>query len=390
MARSLGVRAVLSRPPDAWVRRGRRDRAPPDRARALHRRGRSRCSRPSPTRRSSPSRTCGCSTSWRPGTRDLTEALEQQTATERDPARDLAARRPTSSRSSTRSCESAARAVRRRLAQRSSGSTASCCTSWPHHGIRPEARERRGDAFPTTARPRAASSGAGDPDARGRPRSRTSHADAESPIARRSRRCGLPHACWRCRCCATGTPIGAIVRRPRRGRAVPRAADRAPEDLRRPGGHRDRERAPVHGAGGAQQRAAGRARAADGDQRAAQGDRAVHASICSRSSRRWPRTRSRLCEAERASICALRRRGVCASWPPTTSLRRAAGVHSSAHPIAPGPRQRGGARRPRARHGPHPRRPGGPRVHLRGGAAWTPHPDACSRFRCCGRTSCSG
>ena len=47
------------------------------------------------------------------------------------------------------------------------------------------------------------------------------------------------------------------------------------QDLRRPSGHRHRERPPVHRAGSAQQRAAGRARAADGDQRAAQGDRPV-------------------------------------------------------------------------------------------------------------------
>ena len=58
-------------------------------------------------------------------------------------------------------------------------------------------------------------------------------------------------------------------------RAVRRQPCRAPQDLRRPGGDRDRERPPVQGAGGAQQRAAGRAGAADGDQRAPQGDRAV-------------------------------------------------------------------------------------------------------------------
>ena len=42
--------------------------------------GRSGCSRPSPTRRSSRSRTSGCSTSWRPEPRDLTRSVEQLTA----------------------------------------------------------------------------------------------------------------------------------------------------------------------------------------------------------------------------------------------------------------------------------------------------------------------
>ena len=42
---------------------------------------RSSSSRPSPTRPSSPSRTCGCSRSCEARNRDLTEALEQQTAT---------------------------------------------------------------------------------------------------------------------------------------------------------------------------------------------------------------------------------------------------------------------------------------------------------------------
>src|SRR5262249_16816167 len=54
---------------------------------------------------------------------------------------------------------------------------------------------------------------------------------------------------------------------------VQRTAGRAAEDLCGPGGHRRPECAPVHGAGGAQQRAAGGLGAADGDQRAAQGDR---------------------------------------------------------------------------------------------------------------------
>ena len=56
------------------------------------------------------------------------------------------------------------------------------------------------------------------------------------------------------------------VRRPSRA-PFSDAADRAAADLRRPGGHRDRERAAVQGAGGAQPRPDRGARAADRDQR---------------------------------------------------------------------------------------------------------------------------
>ncbi len=65
------VRARRSARSTSWRRRGP----------ALHRDRRSRSSGPSPTRPSSPSRTSGCSPSSRPETRELTEALEQQTAT---------------------------------------------------------------------------------------------------------------------------------------------------------------------------------------------------------------------------------------------------------------------------------------------------------------------
>ena len=52
-----------------------------------------------------------------------------------------------------------------------------------------------------------------------------------------------------------GTPIGVIIASARRGPAVLRQADRAAADLRRPGGHRHRERPPVHRAAGAHRRA---------------------------------------------------------------------------------------------------------------------------------------
>ena len=64
----IGHRTTLGVPLHARGRGHRRDPAPPHGGRALHRASRSRCSRPSPTRRSSPSRTCACSPSWRRAT----------------------------------------------------------------------------------------------------------------------------------------------------------------------------------------------------------------------------------------------------------------------------------------------------------------------------------
>ena len=58
---------------------------------------------------------------------------------------------------------------------------------------------------------------------------------------------------------------------PHRGSPVHRQADRVAPDLRRPGGHRDRERPPVHRAAGAQPGADRSARAADGHQRDPEG-----------------------------------------------------------------------------------------------------------------------
>ena len=60
---------------------------------------------------------------------------------------------------------------------------------------------------------------------------------------------------------------GRLTIDPRRGAAVHREGDRVTQDLRRPGGDRDRERAAVQRARGAQPRADRIARAADGDRR---------------------------------------------------------------------------------------------------------------------------
>ena len=80
-ARRYGHRTDPLRPPDAGGDRHRRDRRSAGPRCGRSPTSRSRSSRPSPIRPSSPSRTSGCSTSWRTRNRELTEALEQQTAT---------------------------------------------------------------------------------------------------------------------------------------------------------------------------------------------------------------------------------------------------------------------------------------------------------------------
>ena len=75
-----------------------------------------------------------------------------------------------------------------------------------------------------------------------------------------------------------GQPIGAITVARREARPFSDRADRLAPDLRRPGGHRDRERAPVHGARRAEPRADRVARAADGDRR----DPASHLRLADR------------------------------------------------------------------------------------------------------------
>ena len=74
-----------------------------DRGPAVHRPADRARSRPSPTRRSSPSRTCGCSRSWRRATR-AHDSAGAADGDQRDPARHQRARRRTCNRCSTRSC----------------------------------------------------------------------------------------------------------------------------------------------------------------------------------------------------------------------------------------------------------------------------------------------
>ena len=72
------------------------------------------------------------------------------------------------------------------------------------------------------------------------------------------------------------------------GAAVHRQADRAGDDLRRPGGDRDRERAPVRRGAGAHARACRIAGAADGDHRGARRHLTLAGRCSARARRRLP------------------------------------------------------------------------------------------------------
>ena len=80
-------------------------------------------------------------------------------------------------------------------------------------------------------------------------------------------RAGASVRCSRYRCCAMGARSGRSSSSGGRAGAVLREPDRAAPDLRRPGGHRDREHAPVQRAAGAQPRPDRGAGAADRHQR---------------------------------------------------------------------------------------------------------------------------
>ena len=125
---------------------------------------------------------------------------------------------------------------------------------------RATARARR-TSLPRAARPRHRRRSAGDPRA---PRDRTSPTSSRwtteyPPCASCTAQAGF-RAVLAVPMMREGKAIGAIAVPRDRGRPVRRQADRAAPDLRRPGGDRDRERAPV-------QRDQGGARAADGDGR---------------------------------------------------------------------------------------------------------------------------
>ena len=128
--------------------------------------------------------------------------------------------------------------------------------------------------------------------------------------------------------------------RPRR--ALPRPADRPPQDLRRPGRHRHRERPPVPGARRAQPRSHRDARAADGDRR----DPARHLQLADRRPARLRHDRGERQAALRRGVLpalSVRRRRCSTSWLTTGSARRASTPRAdSIRWRRPGPARRRG------------------------------------------------
>ena len=193
--------------------------------------------------------------------RDLTEALAQQTATA-EILRPSAARRRTSSPSSTPS--SGARGILRRgsaAVYRFEDDTAHFVASY---NVSPETVESYRRRFPRPLAIRRTPLATADG---------LIHLGIETTptIAGTSRSTAGAVSGAPCGPDARGASVGAINARHRDVDGVLRRAGRSPAHLRRPGGDRDRERAPVHGAGGAQPRSHGVPRAADGDERHPEG-----------------------------------------------------------------------------------------------------------------------
>ena len=170
-----------------------------------------------------------------------------------DPGGHQRARRPTCSRCSTRSSQSARAAVR--------GADAACSirvdgdglrSVATYHGAIPSRGLPRWPPFTRGPRTRASA---------GRSSARAVHVDdlVDDPtdVERTRTRASRPRSCSGARTLLAvpmlreGAPIGVIGDPPAGGPAVHRQADRAAGDVRGPGGDRDRERAPVPGAAGA-------------------------------------------------------------------------------------------------------------------------------------------
>ncbi len=154
---------------------------------------------------------------------------------------------------------------------------------------------------------------------------------------------------------------------PARGGRLHREQIELLRDLRRPGRHRHRERAPVHRAGGAQQRAPRRARAADGDQRTAQGDQPLHvrspARVRDAHRERDPAVRGR----GRADLCAFD--GEVFRSSPATMGSPEFSEFLASRTASARTRRDDRPRRARAADHPHPRRPRRHRAHAPGGQA---------------------
>ena len=181
------------------------------------------------------------------------------------------------------------------------------------------------------------------------------------PSTRPRGRCGavgLSQHCCRS-AAARRRAIGTITVTPARCRAVHRQADRAAADLRRPGGDRDRERAPV-------QRDQGGARAADRDGRDPAGDQQLAVRLAA-GIRRDRRARAGALRRAHRRHLALRRRADPHGRLPR---RLARGDGADARPPSRAARTRRSLARTviERRAGPHPRHPHRPGVHPEGGA----------------------
>ena len=207
---------------DAAAARGRRhrgDRRHRARARSVpSRTSRSRCSRPSPTRRSSRSRTSACSRSCRRGTRELTESLEQQTATAEILAV-IAARRPTSNRSSTRSSGARSSCVPAvySLMFRFDGDRLHLAAT---HNVPPEGLEALRRRYPHSIRSEEADWPPGPCGSDACSTSRTCRPCPTCQWQRAWRRApSVNGPRWRCPCCGRTTIIGALFVSRREARA---------------------------------------------------------------------------------------------------------------------------------------------------------------------------
>ena len=216
-------------------------------------------------------------------------------------SRSSAARRPTTQPVFDAIVQQRGAAVRRRDGRGRHARAATCCSSRRVRATErcraPSSAATAIPARPETQYPAAAISTASAP--RHRPTPMTDAGDVAS-AARRARVRGY-RSVLAVPLMREGDGIGAIAVARAEPGAVHGQADRAAADLRRPGGDRDRERAPV-------QRDQGGARAADGDRGDSEGRSAARPPTCSRCSTRSSRSAAQLLPSARRRSCSRRRR----------------------------------------------------------------------------------